>query len=99
MSNHPETEELESRVRDRTVELTRANQALLAQITEGRLAQEQLRRINRAHRALSLCNQALTRATTESSFLHDICRLIVEVAGYRLCWVGYKEMDEARTDA
>ena len=27
----------------------------------------------------------------------QICRLIVEEAGYRLCWVGRAEHDEAKT--
>jgi PAS domain S-box-containing protein len=60
-------------------------------------AEEQLRRVNRAHRALSTCNQALVRATDESALLRQICRIIVEEAGYRLCWVGYAEEDAART--
>jgi PAS domain S-box-containing protein len=88
---------MSSHTLDRTAELTRANQALQAEIRERRRAEDQLRRLNRAHRALSLCNQALIRATDEASFLQDICRLIVEFAGYRLCWVGYAEADEART--
>jgi PAS domain S-box-containing protein len=60
-------------------------------------AEERLRRINRAHRALSTCNQALVRATDESALVQQICQIIVEEAGYRLCWVGYAEQDAART--
>lgn len=60
-------------------------------------AEEQLRRTNRAHRALSSCNQALIRATEETALLEQICRIIVGEAGYRLCWVGYAEPDKART--
>jgi len=82
---------------NRTVDLTRANEALQAEIAARKRAEEQLRRVNRAHLALSSCNQALVRATEESAFLREICRVIVEVAGYRLCWVGYAEQDEART--
>jgi signal transduction histidine kinase/ActR/RegA family two-component response regulator len=46
---------------------------------------------------LSRCNQALVRASEEPAFLQEICHIIVEVAGYRLCWVGYAEQDEAKT--
>jgi PAS domain S-box-containing protein len=60
-------------------------------------AEEQLRRVNRAHRALSSCNQALIRATNESVWVAQVCRIIVEEAGYRQCWVGYAEHDEAKT--
>jgi two-component system, sensor histidine kinase and response regulator len=91
-----EQDDLEHRVHDRTAELTRANAALQAEIAERRRAEEQLRRVNRAHQALTRCNQALVRATDEPGFLQEICRIIVEVGGYRLCWVGYAEQDEAR---
>ena len=66
-------------------------------ITERRRAQEELLRINRAHRALSRCNEALIRATEESAWLVQVCRIIVEEAGYRFCWVGRAEHDEAKT--
>ena len=83
-------QELERQIRQRTVELVRANEALTAEIRERR-------RVDRARRALSRCNQALIRAGDEPQFLQELCRVIVEVAGYRLCWVGYAERDEAKT--
>jgi diguanylate cyclase (GGDEF)-like protein/PAS domain S-box-containing protein len=52
--------------------------------------------VNRSLRVLSACNAALTRATHESELLQRICRLIVEVGGYRFAWVGYAEDDPAR---
>jgi PAS domain S-box-containing protein len=66
-------------------------------ITERKRASEQLRRANRALRAISSCNQAVVRATDEAGLLQEVCRTVVEAAGYRLCWVGYAEHDEART--
>ena len=66
-------------------------------ITERKRAQEELLRINRAHRALSSCNEALIRATDESAWLDQVCRIIVDKAGYRFCWVGRAERDEAKT--
>jgi sigma-B regulation protein RsbU (phosphoserine phosphatase) len=66
-------------------------------ITERRRAQQELVRLNRALRALSLCNGALIRATEESGWLAQICRIIVEEAGYRFCWVGRAEHDDTRT--
>jgi serine phosphatase RsbU (regulator of sigma subunit)/anti-sigma regulatory factor (Ser/Thr protein kinase) len=58
---------------------------------------DQLRRSNRALVALSNCNEALIHATDESALLQQICKLVVEKAGYRLCWVGYAEHDDAKT--
>ena len=66
-------------------------------ITERKRAQEELLRVNRALRALSSCNEALIRATEESAWLDQVCRIIVDEAGYRFCWVGRAEHDEAKT--
>ena len=60
-------------------------------------ANQELLRVNRTLRTVSSCNQALVYATEESAFLQQICRIIVEVGGYRLAWVGYAEQDEAKT--
>jgi PAS domain S-box-containing protein len=57
----------------------------------------QLRRLNRTNRALSRCNEALIRATDESTLLQQICDLVIEEAGYRLCWVGFAEHDAAKS--
>jgi len=48
-------------------------------ITERKRVEEELRKANRALKALSECNQAVVRATEESLLLHDICQIIVEV--------------------
>jgi signal transduction histidine kinase len=58
---------------------------------------KQLLKLNRAHRALSTSNQVLVHARDEEGLLQEICRVIVEVAGYRMCWVGRVEHDEAKT--
>ena len=50
---------------------------------------QELRRVNRALRVRSACNQTLVRAESESQFLADICRIIVDDGGYRLAWVGF----------
>jgi GAF domain-containing protein len=57
----------------------------------------QLWRVNQAQRVLSKCNEALIRATGESTLLQQICDLIVQEAGYRLCWVGRAENDAAKS--
>jgi PAS domain S-box-containing protein len=89
-------------VRERAeIEFDREGHALqgtgtVQDITERKRAQNELLRVNRALRALSLCNQALIRATDESAWLDQICRIIIEAAGYRFCWVGRAEHDEAK---
>jgi sigma-B regulation protein RsbU (phosphoserine phosphatase) len=68
----------------------------LQDVTERKREERELVRLNRALRALSLCNEALIRTTDESAWLHDVCRIVVEEAGYRFCWVGRAEYDDAR---
>jgi sigma-B regulation protein RsbU (phosphoserine phosphatase) len=92
-------------VRERAeVEFDRNGRALkgtgtVQDITERKRAQEELLRVNRALRALSLCNEALIRATEESAWLRQVCDIIIDAAGYRLCWVGRAEHDLAKTVA
>lgn len=48
-----------------------------------------LRRVNRALRVLSECNQILVRAEDEARLMNDICQALVDFGDYRLAWVGY----------
>ncbi len=66
-------------------------------ITERKLADLALARSKRALQMLSECNRALTRMEAEPALLGEICRLAVEVGGYRMAWVGYAMDDEARS--
>lgn len=51
----------------------------------------------RALRTLSAGNRALLRAENEDALLREMCRVIVEVGGYRMAWVGYAENDPGKT--
>jgi PAS domain S-box-containing protein len=66
-------------------------------ITDSKKAQEELRKSNRALMALGNCSEALASIEDESQLLKEICRVVVEVAGYRLAWVGYLESDDLKT--
>jgi PAS domain S-box-containing protein len=57
---------------------------------------EELRRLARAYRALSLCQGKIVRATSEQEMLDSVCHTLVDAGGYRLAWVGFAEKDEAR---
>ncbi len=58
---------------------------------------EQLRLIDRAVTVLTRSTEALVRASDEESLLADVCHIAVEVAGYRLAWIGYARADEQRS--
>ena len=66
-------------------------------ITARRLADAELARSTRALKLLSQSNRALTRIEDELQLLGEICRLAVEVGGYRMAWVGYARDDEGRS--
>jgi PAS domain S-box-containing protein len=54
-------------------------------------------RLNRTLRMLHQCDQALVRATEENELLQSVCRILVEVGGLRMAWVGYREFNEEKT--
>ena len=66
-------------------------------ITERKRAEHELRRLNRALRTLSECNQAMVRATEESQLLQEVCEILVGLGDYRMAWVGCAEQDEAKS--
>jgi PAS domain S-box-containing protein len=52
-----------------------------------------------AQRALALirgCHIALAQAKEEEAFLQEICRLLVEIGGYPLAWVGLAEQTKSK---
>lgn len=66
-------------------------------VTQRVEAEKALRRALRAYRVISECNQALVRIIDEQELLDEVCRVLVEVGGFRMAWVGFAEMDEAKT--
>jgi PAS domain S-box-containing protein len=69
----------------------------VAQGIERKQAEEKLARLNRTLQTLYQCNQALVRATEEYELLRSVCRILVEVGGLRMAWVGYREFNEEKT--
>jgi diguanylate cyclase (GGDEF)-like protein/PAS domain S-box-containing protein len=51
----------------------------------------------RARRVLGECNRLLLRATDEQTLLAEMCRIAVEVGGYRLAWIGWAMHDERQS--
>ncbi|OQB55795.1 MAG: Cyclic di-GMP phosphodiesterase response regulator RpfG [Deltaproteobacteria bacterium ADurb.Bin151] len=66
-------------------------------ITDRKKAEKELIRVNRALRILSDTNHALIHIMDEATLLNEVCRIIVDVGGYRMAFVGFAEHDEAKT--
>jgi PAS domain S-box-containing protein len=62
-------------------------------ITEQKRVEQELQRLNQNLRAYSASGWALVRATDETSFLREICRIVVEDCGHAMVWVGHAEKD------
>lgn len=60
-------------------------------ITRHKQAESGLQRINRALRMVGDCNLALARLEEEQALLREVCRLVVEVGGYRRAWIWCTE--------
>ncbi len=73
------------------------NEELQRQHEEFNIQNGEFRRANRALKALSECKEAMIRAGDETVLLNDICRIIVDVGGYRMAWIGYIENDGIKT--
>lgn len=61
------------------------------------MSHNEIMRLNRALRILSLSNTALVHAKDEYNLLAEVCRLSVERGGYLMAWVGYAEQDENKS--
>lgn len=70
--------------------------AELARQESERRSRERLLSTNRALKLLSRGNEALIHADDEQQLLAAICRLAVDIGGYRMAWVGYVQHDEAK---
>lgn len=90
-------EHLEDEVHKRTGELVSAYKTLEKEVDERKKAEQVVCRINLELTMLGNCIHAIVRATDEEKLIREICRIIVEVGGYRMAWVGFAEDDEAKT--
>ncbi|MDH5484401.1 MAG: response regulator [Gammaproteobacteria bacterium] len=48
----------------------------------------ELQHVNQSLEALNAVNEVLVRTSSESDLLDEICRIIVDVAGFNLAWIG-----------
>ena len=65
----------------------------MTDLTSRNDAELELARLNRALRVRSACDEAVIHATDEQVLLNEICRIAVEIGGYRMAWIGYAQDD------
>ncbi len=64
---------------------------------ERKRTEDALRRANRAYRVLAGGNQAVARSFDEYGLMDQICRVAIQIGGYKLAWVGYARHDAHKT--
>jgi diguanylate cyclase (GGDEF)-like protein/PAS domain S-box-containing protein len=83
-------------IRDREGQVLRIVGGMTDQTARKR-SELDLARLNRALRMRSSSNELLIHSKDETALITDLCRLAVDVGGYRMAWVGYAQDDETRT--
>jgi PAS domain S-box-containing protein len=63
------------------------------ELIERKAMESMLRKVNRALRMLSECNEIVVRATDEKVFAEKICGAITEVGEYQFAWIAFIEPD------
>ncbi|HSW50349.1 MAG TPA: ATP-binding protein, partial [Bryobacteraceae bacterium] len=71
-------------------------QSIIRDTTERKKAEAELKRVNRALRMLTACDEALIRITDETPLYEELCRIAVEVGGHKRAWVGLAQQDEEK---
>ncbi len=72
---------------------TRYHQGYFVDLSEKKRLEHDLKDRIREIQLLSEMNAALLHAATEEDLLREYCRILVEVGGYRMAWVGFAETD------
>ena len=70
---------------------------VLRDMTAESSAQAMLERLIRTLRAHSHTDSAALRASDESEYLAEVCRIIIDDCRYPMAWVGLAQHDEGRT--
>ncbi len=70
---------------------------VVTDITEIKQAEERLRRANRALKVLSEFDRVMVDCSDEFHLLNEACRIIVEIGGYRMAWIGFLVEDEEQS--
>lgn len=76
---------------DRSVEYILAT---IEDVSERKLAEAKVQRLTQIYAALSQCNQAIMRSSSEAELLPIICREAVNFGGMKMAWIGM--VDESR---
>jgi len=87
-SMHILSEEQEVRIQERTKDLVRVAAKLSQEITERRISEERVGRLNRLYSVRSRVNEAIARIHDPDKLFRQLCRVIVEHGFFQMAWIG-----------
>lgn len=64
---------------------------LIRDITERKAYELEILRINRLYAVLSETNQVVVQSRSRDELLNQVCRVAVELGGFRLAWIGWHD--------
>jgi diguanylate cyclase (GGDEF)-like protein len=70
----------------------------LQDVTDQKLAQEAVRRLNRVHQVLSGINNLIVRARNRDELFRESCRIAVEQGRFPLAWIGMVDPTKTRLE-
>ena len=73
--------------------------AFIRDISERNAAQAKLMRLTNLYAALSQCNQAIVRCTSEAELFPQICLDAVQIGGMKMAWIGMLDVDSGKIEA
>ncbi len=88
---------LEKAVQQRTEELAFLTEALQDDVVKQERIEVELIQLNSSMQAISGVNQAIAHAKDEISLMQEVCRILIEVRGHSLAWIGLAENDSHHT--
>lgn len=63
--------------------------SMFQDITERKAAEARILRLTDLYAALSECNQAIVRCSSEEELFPKVCRVAVEYGGMKMAWIGW----------
>src|SRR3954470_12696487 len=67
--------------------------AIALDVTEQKLQDEKIERLNRIHAVLSGINSAIVRIRDTQKLLYEACRIAIDAGGFGMAWIGMLERE------
>ena len=72
--------------------------SIIRDITERRAQEAEILRLDRIYQVLSHVNQAVVRSRDRPELIDRVCRILVEIGGFKLAWLGWLDPEIQRLD-